>query len=479
MNAIKEYEIKQVLTEDILIDGENPNEMSPAEAERLKDSMKEFGNTQPIVVDEKTMLVADGEHRLKTYLAAGKKTIPAILLPFKDDAHRRAYRQAANKIRGTHDPVRDAVELLKIVEAGRKDLLKMATGMNMTQVDRHIRKYNPQDQDITLTEDNFPLSKDHKPKYDIKPGDVYQLGPHTLICGDSTKPETTNKLMQGKKTDLHWIDPPYNLTFTGTEGKFEEMANDKLNDKEYKNFINELIKQIKNTAAQHATLYICIDYRSYPVWAEALNQNQIDIMNVIVWDKVYAGLGNRYRFRHEFIIYAGNKAFTHWYGDMIQEDVIKIQATQTGQEQHMLDRSGYAIPLQNGSYLRLKIEDKPPKRIKILEGETHTFKTENQTNTNIWEGFSMNYFQQRDKEESEGIQHPTMKPLRLIGQTIKNSTKQGETVVDLCAGSGSTLIACEQTNRKCRAAEINPTYCSIIVERWEKYTNQKAQKVKQ
>ena len=153
---IKEYEIKQVPIEDILIDGDNPNEMSPTEAQRLKDSMKEFGNTQPIIVDEKTMLIADGEHRFKAYVAAGQKNIPTILLPFKDDAHRRAYRQAANKIHGTHDPIKDAVELMKIVEAGRKDLLKMATGMNHIQVDRHIRKFAPQDQDIKLTEDNFP-----------------------------------------------------------------------------------------------------------------------------------------------------------------------------------------------------------------------------------------------------------------------------------------------------------------------------------
>ena len=197
------------------------------------------------------------------------------------------------------------------------------------------------------------------------------------MCGDSTNAETVRKLMQNEKADLHWIDPPYNLSFTGTtKGKFDKMSNDSLNDKQYDEFINKILENMEEHSAQHTSYYICIDFRKYPQWAEHLQKKKKDILNVIVWDKVYAGLGNKYRFRHEFIIYAGDRTFTKWYGDMVQEDVIKIQATQEqNQDFLMLDRKGYAIPLQNGSFLRLKIEDKIPKRIRILEGETQYFRS--------------------------------------------------------------------------------------------------------
>lgn len=97
--------------------------------------------------------------------------------------------------------------------------------------------------------------------------------------------------------------------------------------------------------------------------------------------------------------------------------------------------------------------------------------------TDIWQGFSMNNFAQRSKEESEGIVHPTMKPIKLIAQQILNSTEEGAKVLDLCGGSGSTLMACEQTKRKAYLCEIDPKYCSTIIERWEQYTGKKAERL--
>jgi DNA modification methylase len=105
------------------------------------------------------------------------------------------------------------------------------------------------------------------------------------------------------------------------------------------------------------------------------------------------------------------------------------------------------------------------------------FKIDSPNTDNVWEGFSMNYFSQRELEKSEGIIHPTMKPLRMIGQFIKNSSKPHDIVTDWCGGSGATLIACEQIQRKCRMMEIDPLYCNAIIERWEKFTGKLAKQI--
>ncbi len=125
---------------EIKLDGDNPNKMSMEEYNRLGQSVEEFGYTQNIVIDETTKIIADGTHRLKYLLNKGVTKAPITVVKFKSDAHRRAYRQAANKIHGRHDANLDAKEYLKIIQSGQKELLKMATGMDLTDIEKHIQK---------------------------------------------------------------------------------------------------------------------------------------------------------------------------------------------------------------------------------------------------------------------------------------------------------------------------------------------------
>ena len=152
-DQIKEYETKNVLIKDIKLDDDNPNVMDPGMEERLDSSMKVFGNTQDIVVDKKTMILADGEHRLKAYHERGIKSIPAKLVDFKDDTERRLYRQAANKIRGKHDRDKDLNEYRRFVdEPSNESLLKLSTGLSLESVEKLINKPTLFEKEIMQTD---------------------------------------------------------------------------------------------------------------------------------------------------------------------------------------------------------------------------------------------------------------------------------------------------------------------------------------
>jgi ParB-like chromosome segregation protein Spo0J len=156
-----EHIVVHIKVSEVKLDGDNPNRMPENTLKRLNKSIEKWGNTQPIVVDKNTMLLADGEHRLKTYKENNKETIPAILIDFKNDAERRAYRQAANKIRGTHDEKLDTAEYLRLIESGAQELLLISTGLSMTQVETHIRKKDPHtnnEQQETIST-NCPMCK--------------------------------------------------------------------------------------------------------------------------------------------------------------------------------------------------------------------------------------------------------------------------------------------------------------------------------
>lgn len=137
---MKEYETIKIQIKDIKLDGDNPNKFDKGMEERLKRSMDTFGYTQDVIVDKKTMILADGEHRLKEYIRQGQTEIPVKLIPFKNDAQRRAYRQGANKIRGTHEKGLDLEEYDRIIKAGERDILINMTGINISEVEAHLRQ---------------------------------------------------------------------------------------------------------------------------------------------------------------------------------------------------------------------------------------------------------------------------------------------------------------------------------------------------
>jgi len=407
---MKEHKIQDLEISKIKLDNSNPNIMDKEMQNRLFKSMEEFGNTQPIIVDKNTLILADGEHRLKKYIKEGKQSIPSILVDFKNDAHRRLYRQAANKIHGLHDPKIDAEEYLKILDSEEKELLKMATGLSLTEVEKHLRR-----QELLNKEEDFDaeaeLDKITQPV--TKPGDIYQLGPHRLMCGDSTKEGDVKKLMNGKKSILMVTDPPYGVNY---KPKWRESYRGKTKTENYDEVHND---NRVDWSVTYKLFNPQVIYNWHASWftskvQESLEKEGYEVISNIIWNKSNFTLGRGdYHWKHE----------PCWYA--------------------------------------------------VKKGEKHNWQGSRKEVT-VWE-IPSNDMTNPQREETYG--HSTQKPLNCMIIPIKNNSKEEELVVDPFGGTGTTLIASEKVGRVCYMMEIDPKYCDVIVKRYESFTNKKVEKI--
>lgn len=238
-------------------------------------------------------------------------------------------------------------------------------------------------------------------------GDVWKLGRHRLMCGDSTKADDVAKLMNGELADLLVTDPPYNVDYEGGMKKRKKIDNDQMNDDDFVEFLTLALSNASASMKKGGAFYIWhADNKSYDFHL-ALKNTDLVKKQTIIWNKNNFALGRQdYRWKHEPCLYGWKDGASHYFVD---------------------DRS-----------LATVIDEKKPARSDI---------------------------------------HPTMKPVKLIGQNIANSSKVGWLVLDLFGGSGTTLIASEELGRKCYIMEFDPHYCDAIIDRWEKMTNQKAEKL--
>ena len=236
----------------------------------------------------------------------------------------------------------------------------------------------------------------------VKRGDIWQLGEHRVMCGDSTSSDDFEKLMKGEKADMVFTDPPYNLAYNGgtRKTKFDTLVNDDIDDYKWDDFINKSLKMIDVYCT--GGVYLCIDWRKYADLYKKMEKHW-RVYNCIVWAKNQLSMGMRYRFRHEFIIYA-DQPKGKW----------------------------------NGGH----------------------------SETDVWE---------EKKDSYKDYKHPTQKPISLCLRAMENS--KPKIILDAFLGSGSTLIACEKTNRKCYGMELDEKYCDVIINRWEQFTGLKAKKI--
>lgn len=473
MTDIQIPETKKVFIANLKTDPGNPNKMDKREMEAQKESIKRFGFIVPIITN-RDYLIADGQHRYQAAKELGMNEVPVIALDV-DEVDRRTIRQVLNKLRGAHDPLLDKEEYLFLDKEGSINELMLLLPDQAREIKLAIEENKGVQQDDFDEATEIEKAR----KTEIQKGDLFKLGEHTIMCGDSTNQKDIDSLLNGNKADMVFVDPPYNLAFAGTEGTFDVFENDKLSTDSYDEFIDKLMNSMIFNAKPTTSYYICIDYRKYHKWVNRIeSEKDIELINCIVWDKVFAGLGYKYRFRHEFVIFAGDRDKINWYGSTTEEDVFKVNQISATKDEYLLDKKGLIMPLKDGSFLKIKVEAEKPARVPLMEKAEFTLRTSSQADADLFEGFSINNFSQRELEFSEGIVHPTMKPLLLIAKTIKNSTREGDLVVDYCGGSGSTLIAAEQTKRRCNIMEISPVYCQVIINRWEKLTGRKHEKAR-
>ena len=377
--------------------GKNPRKNDEA-VKYVAESIKQFGFKVPIVIDKNNIIVA-GHTRWKAAKKLGLKEVPCIVADDLTDEQIKAFRLADNKVA---EKAEWDFDLLAIEMDELLDFDMTVFGFE------EVLEDEPE-----VVEDDFDCEPPEEPY--VKVGDLYQLGEHRLLCGDSTKIDDVQKLMGDDLADLLITDPPYNVAL-GMGGSVDEarkrhrrtdglvIMNDSMEDGEFYQFLYDFYTCAYSVMKPGASFYIWHADNEGLNFRLALKDAGLQLRQTLIWNKNTITLGRQdYQWKHEPCLYGWKDGASHnWYSDRKQSTVIDM--------------------------------NKP----------------------------------------SKSDLHPTMKPIELFDYQIKASTKQGDSVLDLFGGSGTTIMACEQNGRKAYSMEFDPRYAQTIIERWEKFTGQKA-----
>jgi DNA modification methylase len=367
----------------------NPRQITTKQYNDLKKSIEKFGIVDPIIIN-KDMTVIGGHQRLKICTALKYKEIDCVVLDLSKEEERELNIRL-NKNTGEFDMdiLANEFDIDELVDWGFKHI----------DLDINIDKIGG-----NIEDDHIPEVKESK----VKRGDIWQLGEHRLMCGDSTIESDVIKLMNGQKADMVFTDPPYGVNYEGgiqftnkgvIKNNREKLKNDN-NTEIYNKFLPVILPYV------NGAIYMWFsDSKVFEVYG-AVKSNKCEIHALIIWHKTnatYAAMNAQYKQRHEPCLYFKPKGKKlNWVGST--------------------------------------------------------------TESTIWEL----------KRDAQNNYHPTQKPIALAEKAIRNHT--GNIVLDIFLGSGSTLIACEKTNRICYGMELDTKYCDVIIERWQQFTNQKATK---
>lgn len=391
------------------------------EYEKLRRSVESFGYVEPIVWNERTGNMVGGHQRYKIMVHEQGCTELAVSVVNLDDQQERLLNLALNKVSGRWDEEALAVLLNELQEAGANIVL---SGFEHDEIADLISSLpDVPDVEEPVVEDDFDVGKAladiNEPE--TRRGDVWQLGPHRLVCGDATDPEDIALLMEDSKAALIVTDPPYNVA---VESDSERLAadgrgsilNDDMPAEEFAGFLHAVFQSYGSIMDPSAAIYVFHPSSYQREFEDAMNAAGIVVRSQCIWVKNAASFGwSQYRWQHEPVFYAYKRGKAPaWYGDRRQSTVW---------------RAG------------LPADDPEP--------------------STIWEV---------SRGDIGKYVHPTQKPLELLAIPIGNSSKNGNLVVDLFGGSGSTLMTCDQMSRVCRTMELDPKFCDVIKRRYQEAT---------
>lgn len=421
----------------------NARTHSPEQLAQIRASMVEFGFTNPILVDADMGIIA-GHGRQEAALQLGLAEVPVVVLPHLSEAQRRALIIADNKIaeNAGWDEVLLRQELAALsAEAFDMDLL----GFSDAELDSLLA-------DAALEDDTPPPSLGDpdfvpdppKAKPVSRRGDIWLLGKHRLMCGDSTSREDMDLLCAGVEVDAVWTDPPYNVNYEGTAGKIQ---NDNMESGAFRRFLCEAFSAAFGSMKAGAPIYVAHADTEGLNFRAAFRDAGFKLSGCLVWVKPSLVLGRSdYQWRHEPILYGWKPGAAHsWFGARNKTTVFEgarppVRAMADGSVQ--IDVGGEVF---------------------VVRGEAMTI--ESHEGGVIW----------HEKPAKNG-EHPTMKPVGLICEMLENSTKPGAVVLDPFGGSGSTMIACHKLGRSSRLMELDEKFCDVIVNRWQTYTSLEARR---
>lgn len=389
--------------------------------EAIKKSIQEFGFNDPIGVWGPENTIVEGHGRLQAAKELGLEEVPVVHLDHLTDEQRRAYALAHNR---TAELSEWDLEVMDEELAGIFDIDMDAFGFD---------EFGPEESIDDIQEDDFEVKTPEEPR--TKRGDVWILGEHRLLCGDSTEPAEIAEFLGGCKADLLLTDPPYNVDYTGKTKDALKIQNDSMDDQSFRAFLTDAMNAATPVMKPGAAFYIWHASSEGFNFHAACRAAGLHVRQTLVWVKNTMVLGRQdYHWKHEPCLYGWKDGAAHYFTpDRRQTTVIEDQ----------LD------------FTKMK-KDQLVELLKELYSE--------QTPTSVMH---------EDKPLVSDM-HPTMKPIKLMARCIKNSTRTGDVVLDLFGGSGSTMIAAEQLGRKCYMVELDPFYCDVIIDRWEKFTGKVA-----
>ena len=359
------------------------------EYEKIKNSILEFGYVEPVIVNY-DMTVIGGHQRLTVLKDLGYTEVQCVVVHIEDEHKVKALNIALNKITGAWNE-----QLLAdlLVDLQSVDFNTDLTGCEAPEIEQLFSKVHNKD----IKEDDFDVEEELKNPPISRKGDIWLLGRHRVICGDSTLPETYTKLMEGRRANLVLTDPPYNVNVEETAGKIQ---NDNMPDEDFYKFLFAAFTNMEQNMENDASIYVFHADSKGLIFRQAFHDAGFYLSGCCIWKKNALVLGRSpYQWQHEPCLFGWKVGGKHqWYSDRKQ--------------------------------------------------------------TTIWE-------YDRPKSSKD---HPTMKPVALMAYPIQNSCMSNCIVLDPFLGSGSTLIACEETGRICYGVELDEKFCDVIVKRYVEKT---------
>lgn len=397
----------------------NARTHSKKQVRQIAASIERFGFTNPVLISDDGEIIA-GHGRVEAAKLLGWKAVPTIALSHLTEIERRAYVLADNKLALNAGWDKDilAIELQALVDFAFD---VEVTGFSLAEVDFALDEAADADPDAKdLADDDVTLASGPAVS---RRGDVWLLGRHRLLCGDARSASDFETLMDGATADLVFTDPPYNVKIDGNvcglgTVKHREFAfaSGEMSRTQFTGFLSETLGNVASATRDGAIAYVCMDWRHMGELLAAGEEAFTELKNLVVWNKTNGGMGAFYRSKHElvFVFKQGTAEHTNSFG----------------------------------------------------LGQTGRYRT------NVWDYAGISSISAARSDEL--AMHPTVKPVAMIADAMRDCSRRGEIVLDAFGGSGSTLIAAEKTGRSARLIEYDPLYCDTIVRRWESYTGKRA-----
>ncbi len=388
-----------------------PRTHSKKQIRQIADSITAFGWTNPILTDGDDRVVA-GHGRLAAAKLLGIDSVPTICRSDMTEAQLRAYAIADNRLaeNAGWDPALLAIELSYIAD------LDVSFDLTLTGFDLGDIELMLDGETAANDRDDIVPEPDSTGPTVSRPGDLWKLGPHRLLCGDARDPEAYRRLLEGRTAQMVFTDPPYNVPIDGhvcglgrvRHGEFV-MASGEMDEEQFTSFLTTVLRNLAAHSQDGSVHYVCMDWRHMGELLAAGRAAYTELKNLCVWNKDNGGMGSFYRSKHELVFAFKNGTAPH------------INNFELG---------------QNGRY-----------------------------RTNVWDYPGANSLKAERMEELR--MHPTVKPLALVADAIRDCSHRGGLILDPFVGSGTTLMAAERTGREACVLELDPRYIDTIIQRWQ------------